>query len=82
MDKDLKTLNVFLERQVKFLQKQILDLTEVTVPQTNWKALRSKLLGVTNDFRRDLQNELETNYKIKFDPKDLFEDVIEVKNGR
>ena len=72
----------FVERQIKFVQRQILDLTEVSIPQDNWKVMRSKILGVTNDLRREIEQELDKNYSIKYSPSVIYEDVIEVISGK
>lgn len=69
----------FIERQVKSTQRQILDLTEIAVPADSWRVMRSKILGITNDLRRNLEDEVINNYNIKFDPSTICEDIIEVK---
>jgi hypothetical protein len=80
--KDKQRLAESLDRHIKALQKQILDITELVVPQQNWKAVRSKLLGVTNDIRRDLTLDIELNYSITYTPKTVSEDVIEVNGSK
>lgn len=81
MSEDLhkKKFSLFLQSEIKSLQKQILDLAEIAVPASNWKPLRSKLLGVTNDFRRDIEQELNKNYNIKYAPGTQYEDVVQIK---
>lgn len=84
MDKENRAqrkLFEFLQKEIRQLQKQILDLTEVSVNPNNWKVMRSKILGITNDLKRSLEQELSLNYSIKFDPSIICEDVIEVKGS-
>lgn len=81
-NKDKQRLTDSLDRHIKALQKQILDITELVVPQQNWKAVRSKLLGVTNDIRRDLSSDIELNYSVTYTPKTIAEDVIEVNGAK
>lgn len=81
-DRNKKKLSDFVERQIKSTQKQILDIAELVIPQGNWKAFRSKVLGITNDLRRELEKEIETNYSVKYDPRVVYEDVIEVQPAK
>lgn len=80
IDRDKVKLSSFLEKNLKSLQKRILDLSEVVIPKQNYPAFRSKVLGITNDFRRDLEKEIIDNYSVKYDPKTLVEDVVRVIN--
>lgn len=82
MSKDKQRLSDTLDRHIKALQKQILDITEIVVPSQNWKAVRSKLLGVTNDVRREIVNEIDLNYSIEYTPKTISEDIIEVNGAK
>lgn len=79
MDRHKAILNSFLEKHVKILNKKILDLSEVVIPQENYKAFRGKILGATNDMLRDLQSEIDKNYKINYDPEVKREHIIEVQ---
>ena len=79
-DRDKTKLFAFIESQVKNIQRQILDLTEVTVPPDNWRVMRSKILGITNDLRRDIEQELNLNYDLKYNPTTIYEDIVQVKN--
>jgi len=85
MDKatrDRQRLLESIDKRVKSLQKQILDISELVVPAANWKAVRSKLLGVTNDIRREISTEVELNYTIEYTPKTILEDIIEVNGAK
>ena len=42
-NKDKKRLACYLERQTKALQKKILDISELVIPQTNYPQFRSKI---------------------------------------
>jgi hypothetical protein len=78
IDRDKAKLSSFLERNLKVIQKRILDLSEVAIPKQNYSAFRSKILGITNDFRRDLEKELLDNYNIKYSPKTVVEDIVTI----
>jgi len=81
-DRDKVKFFAFIESQIKSIQRQILDLTEVSIPPDNWRVMRSKILGITNDLRRDLEQELITNYDLKYSPSTIYEDVVQVMNPR
>ena len=76
MDRHQEKLISFVEKQIKSLQKKVLDLSEVVVPSENYKPFRAKILGSTNDLLRDLQAELAKNYQIKYTPTNIVEDVV------
>ena len=67
-----------VDRQIKLLQKQLLDISELVVPQSSWKAFRSKVLGISNDIRRDIITDIDLNYKVEYTPNTIYEDVVEV----
>jgi len=79
MDKHKEKFLDFVEKQIKSLQKRVLDLSEVVVPQDNYIQFRSKILGSTNDLLRDIESELETNYNLKYEPSVIREDVVQIK---
>lgn len=79
-NKDKKRLACYLEKQTKTLQKKILDLSELVIPQSNYPQFRSKILGITNDFRREVDREIELNYSVSFDPRTICEDIVEITN--
>lgn len=78
-DKDKERLNKFIYSEVKALQKQILDLCEVTVPPSNWNPFRKKILDITNNVRREIQSEVVSNYIIDYKPSTVCEDIIQIK---
>lgn len=79
--KDNRRLFEFVDKQTRLIQKQILDLAEVSVPPENWRAMRSKILGITSDFRRNFENEVLVNYKVEYDPDVIYEDVVEIRSN-
>lgn len=79
--RDKQKLSDFIQRQFKSAQKQILDLAEVAIPPHHWEAFRSKILRITNDTRRFIDTEIESNYDLKYDPSVEFEDVVEIKTA-
>lgn len=80
-NRDQKKLFDFLQKEIRQLQKQILDLTEVSVPPNNWRVMRSKILGITNDLKRSLEQEILLNYNITFNPTSVCEDIIVIQNS-
>jgi hypothetical protein len=82
LDRDKTKFVEFIERQIKFVQRQILDLAEVSIPPDNWKVMRSKILGITNDLRRDIEQELDKNYALKYSPDVIYEDIVQVRPNR
>jgi hypothetical protein len=80
-DRHKEKLFLFLDQEIKSLQKRVLDLSEVAIPEETWRAFRSKILGVTNDLKREIQKEITNNYMVKYDPKVVYEDVIVISNS-
>ena len=78
LDRNQQKLFTFIDKNFNKLQKKILDLSEIVVPQGNWDKYRAKVLRISNDIRRDIEQEVLDNYNLKFDPKTVYEDVIEV----
>jgi len=68
--------------KVNNLQKKILDLAEVSVHPANWKALRSKILDATNEARRLIITDIETNYEVSHTPVNSCEHVVEVVSSK
>lgn len=82
MDRHKIKLQSFLEKQVKILQKKILDLSEVVLPSDNYKPFRSKILSATNDMLRDLQAEIDKNYNINYNPSIIHEDIVVIQPSK
>jgi hypothetical protein len=77
-DRSKQKLNKFVDARVRRLLSGILDYTEVSVEGTErWKALRSRVLKLSNDAIRDIVRELEESYEVSYIPK--AEDIIIVK---
>lgn len=79
VSRDEKKLFDYIDKHFNKLQKKTLDLSELVIPTENWDKYRAKMLRIANDVRRDIQQEISDNYNLKFSPKVIYEDVIEVK---
>jgi len=72
-------LNKVIDSIYKETQRKILDFAECAIEgKDRWKAVRSRVLGVTNSAKRELKDELQRNWTVKFTPKTVVEDVIQV----
>ena len=73
-------LNKVISNTLKKAQKEILDNAECAIEgKDRWAAVRSRILGSTNNAMRELQKELERNWLVKYSPQMVHEDIIEVK---
>lgn len=81
MDKDKERLRSFISLQIKSINRDVLNLAEMLVPNEKWAAFRGKVLDITNKARREIETELETNYNIDYSPAMVCEDIIEVRTG-
>lgn len=64
--------------EINLLQKQILDICEIVVPNNNWIHFRKKILDLINNSRRKLQEEIKANYCIEYDPTFINDEVIKI----
>ena len=71
----------FIENDINLLQKHLLDLIEVVVPREQWDIIRSKVLRLTNNSRRNLCLEIEENYNIQPVKRAEYDEIIEVRKG-
>ncbi len=76
-DKHIKKLNETIKDEVTYMFEQALDFAQVACPESNFRALRSKILRVGNNCIRNIQKRIADNYDIKY--KATAEDFIEVK---
>ncbi len=77
-DKAKERLNNFISQEVTTMFSNILDFTEVAVgDRDRHKALRSKVLKISNDTIRSIQKEVCDRYSLKFIPP--VKDIIVVK---
>lgn len=76
-----KHLCHFIENDINLLQKHLLDLIEVVVPREQWDIIRSKVLRLTNNSRRNLCLEIEENYNIQPVKRAEYDEIIEVRKG-
>ncbi len=67
-------LKKYIEEEIKKLFSGILDYTEVAVDSPDrWKALRSKILKLSNDTSRGIVKEIDSRYTVNCA---ITEDVI------
>lgn len=71
-------LSSSVTKHFRSVQKQLLDIAEFVVPEQFWKQFRSKLLGITNDFCRELLLEVENKYDITIKPNQVYDNIIEI----
>ena len=83
MDKDLyqeksrKKLNDFIDLNKNKMLGKLLAIVEVLSPnEFQWKKTRTHILGICNDFTRDIQFEIEQNYALEY--VSTKEDIIQV----
>lgn len=73
-DRSKDKLNKFIDSRIKKLFSGVLDYTEVAVDsEFRWKALRSKILDISNSAMREISKELDDKYSVKYIPN---QDVI------
>jgi len=80
--KDKERLANQISSEIKLLQKQVLDLSELVVPNERWGYFRKKILDITNNARRNIESKLIRDYQVKYDPTDICEDVVEVRQRK
>lgn len=79
-DKTSNLLYKIIDNITKKAQKEILDNVQCAVEGTDrWNAVRSRILGSTNNAKRELWTEIQRNWKIEHDPDVICEDIIVVK---
>lgn len=75
-DKHKEKLVGVMEEEVTYMFEQILNYTEVAVPNRDqYNRLRSKILRLGNDCRRNLRKSIERDFTVTFEASN--EDVIE-----
>lgn len=76
LDRHKEKLIDVMEKEVTYMFEQILNYTEVAVPNRDqYNRLRSKVLRLGNDCKRNLKKSVERDFVVKFDARN--EDVIE-----
>lgn len=71
-----------IELQFKGMQKELLDIAELLIPSDKWSSFRRKVLDITNNSRRKLEKNIDDNYEITYNPKEVNEVLVEIKNKR
>ena len=75
VDRHKEKLIDTMEKEVTYMFEQILNYTEVAVPRDQYNRLRSKVLRLGNDCKRNLKKTIERDFSVKFEARN--EDVIE-----
>ena len=79
VNKSKEKFKEFVQKQVTEMFTTILDFTEVAVgDKERHRALRAKILRLSNDAIRNVHKELDSNYDMNFVAPT--EDVIVVRN--
>lgn len=79
VDRSKEKLKTFIQARITDLFGGILDFTEVAVGEKErYKALRSKVLKLSNDTIRLIGGELDKSYSVTYIPQSV--DVIIVNN--
>jgi len=75
-------LKNYVDSEVKKLFKGVLDYAEVAIDSKDrWKALRSRVLKLSNDAIREITKELDTHYDVSYvNPPG--EDIIVINKGK
>lgn len=80
VDRTKDKLNRFVKEQVTDMFTAILDFTEVAVgDKERHRALRAKILRLSNDAIRTIKKEIDDNYKVEFVAP--LKDIIVVKKN-
>lgn len=70
-----------MEKEVTNLFEQVLNYTEVAVPNRDqYNRLRSKILRLGNDCKRNLRKSVERDFSVTFEPH--IEDVVEFASAQ
>ena len=81
VDKHKEKLIDAMEKEVTNLFEQVLNYTEVAVPNRDqYNRLRSKILRLGNDCKRNLRKSVERDFSVTFEPH--IEDVVEFKSAQ
>lgn len=76
LDRHKEKLVDVMEKEVTYMFEQILNYTEVAVPNRDqYNRLRSKILRLGNDCKRNLRKSVERDFNVTFEANN--EDVIE-----
>lgn len=80
-DKHKEKLMYVVEKEVTNMFEQILNYTEVAVPNRDqYSRLRSKILRLGNDCKRNLRKSIERDFYVRFEANR--EDIIEFSDRR
>lgn len=80
-ERSQEKLKRYIEAEITKLFTGVLDYAEVAVDnKERWKALRARILKLSNDTIREMKKELETKYTINYTP--VMSDEIIIINKR
>ena len=78
MKEGKEKLKKSLEFQVKRLQKELLNTSELVVSDEKWQLFRKQILSITSDMSRRLIKDIEENYIIDYNPS-ISEEIIKIQ---
>lgn len=65
-----------VDKEITHMFEQILNYTEVAVPNRDqYNRLRSKILRIGNDCKRNTKKSIERDYVVRYEPRN--EDIVE-----
>jgi hypothetical protein len=71
-----------IQQEFKSINKQVLDLSELVVSDKHYSQFRKKILNITNDIRRNIEQDIELNYEVTYDPATECEDIVVIGTGK
>ena len=76
-DRHTKKLKDLIKEEVTSMFEQALDFAQVACPEPHYRPLRSKILRVGNNCIRNINNKIDSQYKVEFQATS--EDIIQVQ---
>lgn len=76
-DRHTKKLKDLIKEEVTSMFEQALDFAQVACPEPHYRPLRSKILRVGNNCIRNINNKIDSQYKVEF--KATSEDIIQIQ---
>jgi len=76
-DKHTKKLKDLIKEEVTSMFEQALDFAQVACPEPHYRPLRSKILRVGNNCIRNINNKIDSQYKIEYQA--TAEDIIQIQ---
>lgn len=79
-DRHIQKMKDMIKEEVTYMFEQALDFAQVACPDTNFRALRSKILRVGNNCIRNIHKKISDRYEVKYIP--AAEDIIEIQRKK